>query len=444
MKSSKDKLLGFSLSFLLLASVGIFLFFLILRIEQHPATQGNSLNDLNHTNNGSTTTVKLLSEEGSTSEGLKELVDGNNQLAFDLYAQYKAEDENVFYSPYSIITALSMTYEGARGKTAEEMASVLHLPSNASIRQPAFAKLFNEMNKKGKKYQLNTANALWAQKDFTFLPDYFNTIDKYYGGKVENVDFVHETEAVRKRINTWVEDQTNKKIQNLIPEGILNEMTRLVLTNAIYFKGTWLKQFDSKETSNMDFYTSGTVSEKVPMMHLPNDEEAKFNYAETNDLQVLELPYTGSELSMLILLPKENDQTVVEKYLTKEKFADLKEQLKEEQVDIYLPKFKFETKYFLTDTLKKMGMKEAFTNAADFSGMDGEKDLMISQVIHQAFVEVNEEGTEAAAATAVVVELKATMQDIKEFKADHPFIFVIQQKSTGNILFMGRVSDPSK
>jgi serpin B len=374
-------------------------------------------------------------------QDVSSVVNANNQFAFDLYSKYKSKDGNIFYSPYSISSALAMTYEGARGKTAEEMQAVFHFPQDASRRRDSFSKIYQQINKKDKKYKLSTANALWVQKDYKFLDDYFSLVDKYYGGKVTNLDFVNETEASRLTINSWVEEQTNNKIKDLIPPGILNSLTRLVLTNAIYFKGFWIKQFDKKDTKEEDFRISPDNKIKAQMMRLTG-EEANFNYAETDKLQILELPYEGNELSMLILLPKGDDLKAVEESLSSEKLSEWKSLLRSEEVNIYLPKFKFETKYFMAQDLKKMGMPTAFSLEADFSGMTGQRDLFISQVIHQAFVDVNEEGTEAAAATAVMME--TGLAEPKIFKADHPFIFIIQERETGNILFIGRVSDPIK
>ena len=377
----------------------------------------------------------------ATPEKVSAVVNANNEFAFDLYSKYKDEKEgNIFFSPYSISTALAMTYEGARGQTAEEMQNVFHFPDE-SIRRPGFAKLHNEINKKDKKYQLSTANALWAQQDYKFLDQYFNTIERYYDGDVTNLDFVGETEKSRVTINNWVEDKTKNKIKDLIPRGAIDYSTRLVLTNAIYFKGDWVLQFDKKKTRETDFKVSPEKTVKVQMMSLTGDK-AKFNYAETEQLQILEMPYEGDELSMLVLLPKENNLKLLEDSINKEKLDELKGMLSERKVSVYMPRFKFETKYLMAKDLAEMGMPSAFSMNADFSGMTGNMDLFISKVIHQAFVEVNEEGTEAAAATAVIVALKGSMSDY--FMADHPFMFIIQQKDTGNILFMGRVVDPGK
>jgi len=384
-------------------------------------------------------TPGTVDDTTATADGTAKVVSGNNQFAFDMYKELSS-DENLFISPWSISTALAMTYEGARGQTADEMVQTLHLMEDDSVRRSGFASLYNTLNTKDAEYQLSTANALWAEQTYAFLPDYLDTVKKFYGGKTTNLDFIGASEESRKTINTWVEDQTQDKIKDLIPKGVITPLTTLVLTNAIYFKGDWVLEFDKEKTSKQGFRTgSGTV--EADMMMLTGDK-AEFKYTETDDLQMIELPYKGDKLSMLVLLPNEDDISSLEKSLSAEKLNELRDELQEQRVDVYLPKFKFETKYFLCEALKAMGMPAAFSpGGADFSGMDGTRNLFISKVIHQAFVDVNEEGTEAAAATAVVMD-RAIMQNAV-FRADHPFIFIIQEKETGSILFLGKVADPT-
>jgi len=356
-------------------------------------------------------------DSGFTQQGIEEVINANNQFAFDLYSELnKNGQENIFYSPYSISAALAMTYEGAKGKTAEEMKSIFHFPED-NILRPNFAAMYNSINKGNKAYQLSTGNALWVQQDYPFLQDYLTTVEKYYGGKAANLDFIKETEKSRQTINSFIEEQTNNKIKDLIPEEVLSPLTRLVLTNAIYFKGTWEWEFDKGDTRNQDFKITPENIVQVPMMFMEPDK-AMLNYADLEKLQILELPYKGDEISMLILLPKQgedydfetgevitSDYTLEDIELNSEKLKELKSQMKETKLDsIYLPKFEFDTKYFMADTLSKMGMPTAFNpSSADFSEMDGTRNLFISAVIHQAYVKVDEEGTEAAAATAVVV-----------------------------------------
>lgn len=373
------------------------------------------------------------------------IVEANNQFAFDYYLKIKdKESDNIFFSPFSISSAIAMTYEGAKGQTSQEIQNVFHFPKDITTIRKQYAQIFNNLNKKNKKYQLNIANALWAQKDYKFSKEYFDLIERYYSGNVTNLDFITKPEKSRTTINNWVEDKTNNKIKNLIPSGSINDSTRLILTNAIYFKGNWLDQFDKDLTTDENFYIEKNNTIITKMMQRT---DGKFNYYENNDIQILEIPYSEKELSMIIILPKNKDLKSLEKSISTENLQEWKSNLVEQKVDIFIPRFKFETKYLIADDLKQMGMPISFTDNADFSGMTGKKDLKISEVIHQAFVEVNEEGTEAAAATAVVImeftSIEQPAHKLPIFRADHPFIFLIQENSTENILFMGRVVNPN-
>ncbi len=377
----------------------------------------------------------------ATEEGVQKLVEGNNQLAFELYEKLLEEQGNVFFSPWSIESALGMTYEGTKGQTAEEMEKVLHLPADETERWSSFAMLYNEINEPNPDFRLHTANALWAQQGFPFEEEFFETVESYYKGKAENVDFKTDAEGIRQTINAWVESHTNSRIKNIIPKGALNRLTRLVLTNAIYFKGNWALEFDEADTKKEDFET-GSGAVKADMMALYGE---KFNYAETEGMQVLEMPYKGNKLSMLVLLPKEGLASI-EEGLDAEKLAEIKGMLQKEEVEVHFPKFKFETKYYMAPTLAEMGMPALFKpGLADLSGMGGTRgDLYVTHAIHQAFVEVNEEGTEAAAATVVIVGITSVEPtEPKVFRADHPFIFIIQDKENGEILFLGKVQDPT-
>lgn len=379
---------------------------------------------------------------GSTPQGIQEVVNANNKFAFDLYTELdKSQDGNIFYSPYSVSAALAMTYEGAKGQTADEMKSVFHFPESNTLR-PNFAAIYNDINQGSNTYELRTGNALWVQQDYPFLEDYTNRVEKYYGGKAANLDFKTETEKSRQTINSFIEEQTNNKIKDLLPPGSLSALTRLILTNAIYFKGTWEWEFEKSDTRDQDFKITPTNVVKTPMMYMDPDK-ARFNYVDIGDLQILELPYKGEKISMLILLPTE-DLNSIEPSLTAEKLSEYKTKIQETKLDaIYLPKFEFDTKYTLNENLKALGMSTAFDpNNADFSGMTESEKIWIDFVIHQAYVKVDEKGTEAAAATAVGMIGSAMPRNV--FRADHPFIFIIQEKETGNILFMGRMSNPTE
>ena len=384
----------------------------------------------------------ILDDTDSTPQGIDLVIEGNNKLAFDLYSKLTEKpQENIFFSPYSISYALTMTYEGAGGQTAEEMSQVLHIVENDTVRRSSSAAIYNDINKKNKKYSLSTANALWTHLDYKFSEDYIKTIENYYGGEATNLDFINDSEKSRQTINMWVEDKTNEKIKNIIPQGFLSESTRLVLINAIYFKGVWAKQFKEKHTQDEDFTTTSGEKIKTPMMRLLRGD---FKYAETDEIQILEMDYKGEDLSMLIILPRENNLDDIESSLTNEKLKLWESMLSEQYLNIYIPKFKFETSYTISEYLKQMGIKNAFSHSsANFSKIDGTGNLFISDVLHKAFVEVNEEGTEAAAATSVVVNTAESVSpEPKIFRADHPFIFIIQQKNTQNILFLGRVGNP--
>jgi serpin B len=421
-----------------LAIVFSLVILIVVRFSGSKSSKGDTFEKSDNTSVLSLSQDKKLDSESDVNN----VVNSSNQFAFDLYSNLKGEKGNIFFSPYSISTAMAMTYEGARGQTAEEIRQVFHYPDDINVLRQGYTETINQINKKDKKYELHTANALWAQGNYPFLPEYFKTVEKYYGGKVTNVDFARDTENSRLTINQWVEDQTNNRIKDLIPQGVIDSLTRLVLTNAIYFKGNWENQFPKGNTKEAEFRVSADKKVRMPMMFI---REGKFNYTENEALQLLELPYEGNELSMLVLLPK-HELSEVDPYLKADKLKSLKENLRRVEIDVYLPRFKFETKYLMggeQGLLGRMGMPLAFSELkADFSGMTGRPDLYITEVVHQAFVEVNEEGTEAAAATGIILGAKMVMEKLV-FRADHPFIFIIQHRDTGNILFMGRVIDPS-
>ncbi len=382
----------------------------------------------------------LINDLDIDPQSVDEVVTSNNRFAFDLYSLYRKHPDNIFYSPYSLLAALAMTYEGARGQTAEEMARVFYLPED-EVRWSGLAGFYNAINQPDREYVLDTANALWPAQDYHFLDDYFEVIERYYRGKIEPLDYVTDPEGSRLTINNWVEEQTRDKIKNLIPAGFIDPLTRLVLTNAIYFKGQWLTEFDPDLTRNESFYVNEDKEIEVPMMRR-TDEEAVFDYARLDDVQILSLPYKGEEVAMTIILPDRGQLEAVEASLSLEQLNYYRSALNRQRVDVYLPRFKMDTKYIMNDDLSDLGMPSAFSSQADFSGLTGARDLYISAVIHQAFVEVNEEGTEAAAATGVVMQELAIM-DLPVFRADRPFIFLIEHLETGAILFMGRVVDLS-
>jgi serpin B len=378
----------------------------------------------------------------NNNEDLKVVSQGINKFSFDLYKKLKDKnkEENLFYSPASISIALAMTYAGARGNTEKQMANVLNFTLPQDRLHPAYSKLIENL-KSNKDYELSIANALWLQKDYKYLQEFLNIMEKYYKGGFNEVDFEANPEGARIKINDWVSKETKEKIKDILNPKDITSLTRLVLTNAIYFKGKWQTEFNKKSTKDEDFYLINGQKTKVKMMYQKNT----FNYYENDDLQLLEMPYKGDNVSMVIILPKAGKFKTVEDMMDEKKLQEWIKSATKTEVETYIPRFKFTQRFELGKNLSDMGMKDAFSAAADFSGINGKKDLYISRVIHKAFVDVNEEGTEAAAATAVVIETKALI--IKKpvvFKADHPFIFLIRDKEVGSILFMGRVMDPNK
>lgn len=387
---------------------------------------------------------KALDDSQATQQGVNDLVLANNKFAIDYYNKIDT-GKNIFFSPFSISTALAMTYEGASGKTAEEMQNVFYFPENDLERRASFAKIYNSLNNSVSKgnYDLSIANSLWAEQTYEFYQSYFDLIEKYYYGKVNNVDFVNYPEEQRQKINAWVEEQTKNKIKDLLPEtppSITTE-TRLVLTNAIYFKGDWATKFKEENTKQEDFFVSENNIVKAQLM----EQEEEFFYYKDNEFQYLELPYKGEEISMLIILPLNNEGKINYDFdiPTAEQLMELKEKMFKQEVIVRIPKIKLETKYEMKKDLQEMGLREAFTNSANFSKMDPENFVRISEIYHKAFVEINEEGTEAAAATAVVIIEKTAFVQTELFKANKPFAFIIKNNNE-EILFMGKIVDPTK
>jgi serpin B len=390
----------------------------------------------------------LLYADGAETESVTEagraaVVEGNNAFAVALYHQLGGQTGNLFFSPESISTALAMAYAGARGNTASEMAKALHYTLPPGQLHPAMGALLRNLNAPHSDYQLNVANALWAQQGYTFLDQFLNLLKTDYGAGLQQVDFKGAPEAARSTINQWVEQKTEDKIKDLLAPGALRPDTRLVLTNAIYFKGDWQTQFDKAQTRNEDFYLSQTKSATAPLMH----REGSFGYFDGGTFQVLEIPYKSNELSLIVLLPKERSGLPgLENTMTASKMQQwLSKVAPVSKVIVTIPRFKSTQEFELSAALRALGMPQAFASGADFSGMTGKRDFAISAVIHKAFVDVNEEGTEAAAATAVTMRALAMRAGPAPpvFRADHPFIFLIRDNSSRSILFMGRITDPA-
>ncbi|XP_019640737.1 PREDICTED: leukocyte elastase inhibitor-like isoform X1 [Branchiostoma belcheri] len=374
---------------------------------------------------------------------MEQLSAANTEFALSLYRQLCGDGGNVFFSPYSISVALAMTSLGARGSTEAAMKGTLcYKDMSNDVLHSTFSTLHQQLYASDK-YTLQTANRLYGEQTYSFLQDFLNATKKNYGAELASVDFKGAAEQVRGTINKWVEEQTKDKIKDLIPAGAVDAMTRLVLVNAIYFKGNWDKQFKAEMTQDMDFNINNNEKVKVPMMKM----EEKFNYGEFQDqkFRVLELPYVEKELSMLIFLPDEVEGIRnLESALTATTLQTVSSQMYSTKVNLMLPRFKLEQDFSLGETLKKMGMGEAFSDGADFSGMSAAADLFISEVVHKAFVEVNEEGTEAAAATGVRMKMRMMPRPPVPFLVDHPFMFLIRDNRSSSVLFLGRMSKPTE
>ena len=376
------------------------------------------------------------------------LVMDNTAFAVDLFNRLSVAEGNLFFSPHSISTALAMTYAGARGNTEGEMMQALCFSLRQEELHPAFAELESEIARAQASgdVALHVANSLWPHANSPFLDEFLELLQKHYGVSITPVDYA-DAEAARETINGWVEQRTLEKIRELIPQGILNALTRLVLVNAIYFKGEWRSGFEPERTEETLFFLAPGTTVQAPMM----TQVQTFGYAEDDDLQILELPYAGENFSMIILLPRQKDGLErLEQKLNLTNLGRWRNRIGARRVEVFLPKFKTTSMFRLDDTLKTMGMIDAFDERrADFSGMDGRELLYLAAVLHKAFVDVSEEGTEAAAATGAVVGLKMSAPSGSPppppvFRADRPFLFLIQENTTESILFMGRVADPTR
>jgi len=375
---------------------------------------------------------------------LAELVSGNSAFAFDLYQAIREGDGNLFYSPYSISLALAMTYAGARGETEQQMADTLQFTLPQDRLHPAFNTLDLELAGRGEGaegqdggFRLNIVNSIWGQDGYSFLPQFLDTLAENYGAGLRLLDFVKAPDESRGVINDWVSDETEGKIQDLLPQGSITSATVLVLTNAIYFNAAWEYPFEEELTHDGPFHLLDGSQVTVPMM----EQREYFGYAEGEGYQAVELPYDGGELSMVIFLPEDGRFEEFVSALDGERVASILKDINPQEVHLTMPKFTYESGFRLKETLAGMGMPAAFA-AADFSGMDGTRHLFIDDVYHKAFVSVDEAGTEAAAATAVVVA-RAAPTPPKEVTVDRPFIFMIRDIETGAILFLGHVVNPA-
>ncbi len=402
---------------------------------------------------GEIRSAKERAEPSAASADLAALGNGNRAFAFDLYRTLRSQDGNLFYSPHSISQALAMTYAGARGQTASQMADTLRFSLTQDRLHPAFNALDLDLASRGKDsqgkdgegFRLNIVNAVWGQEDYEFLEPFLDVLAESYGAGVRPADFIAAPEESRVAINDWVAESTEDRIKDLIPPDVINSLTRMVLTNAIYFNAVWSYPFDEANTRERPFHPLDGGSVDVPMMRTSEG----FGYASGDGYQAVDLPYDGHELSMTVLLPDSGRFGEFEDSLDAALVDRVIADLEGAYVTLELPKFKFESQFRLAETLKAMGMSNAFDRStSDFSGMDGKsciagdaECLYIRDVIHKAFVSVDEKGTEAAAATAVVEQLESAPMNPVSVTVDRPFIFLIRDLETGAVLFVGRVTE---
>ena len=380
---------------------------------------------------------------GDAPSDVERLAADNTRFALELYSRLAVDEGNVLFSPYSISTVLAMTYAGARGETAAQMAGTLHFTLEDEQLHAAFAEAEARLRKAERPgVQLHVANSLWPQEGYPFLDAYMNLVKEHYGVTITPLNYKASLGAARATINRWVEKKTHDKIKDLLLPPDLSPLTRLVLVNAIYFKARWQTQFKPGDTRDAPFHITPERAVQTSMM----SGKPPCRYGSFPTCDVLDLPYAGGGISMTILLPKEVDGIrKLEAELSADAIDRWLRELRHQDVLVFLPRFKTTCRFQLNDTLVEMGMRDAFDIVrANFAGMDGRPDnLYISAAIHKAFMEVNEEGTEAAAATAVVMTERAMPARPPTFRADHPFVFLIREIRTGSILFAGRISDPN-
>lgn len=370
-----------------------------------------------------------------------EIAAANNAFAFNMYSQLArlkaGEQENIFFSPHSIFAAMAICYEGAENTTKEQISNVFYFPIDKTVLRESFKEMSGRINTEKDNYKLETANGLWVQEGYPVKEEYILNVKDYYEGNVSNLDFAEKPDSSRDAINEWVEDKTNNKIKNLVPQDSITPDTRIIITNAVYFNGKWIYVFDKELTDKDTFYPAEGEKISVDMMHSAEN----FAYGENSDAKIIELPYKGNNLSMYVVLPKENNIEKFEAEFELKDYTELKNNMNfAAEVKTSLPKFSFETKTELSDPLIEMGVADAF-GPADFTGIS-HNPLKVSRVIHQAFIDVYEEGTEATAATMIEMDKGCAVSDTKEFKVDHPFMFFIEDKQTDCILFMGKVEYP--
>ena len=401
-----------------------------------------------HSSSGEITVAKssLAQEKPVVDPADREsLVTGNIRFAVDFYRQLAVEDGNVFFSPYSISSALAMTYGGAKGATKQEMREVLHFTLDSALLHKNFNALEDDILSDSD-IKLSIVNQTWGEYRTVFKQEYLDLLAVNYGTGINLVDFAGDPDGCRELINSWIADQTSDKIPDLLPEESIDAATTLALTNAIYFYGNWQTQFDKGLTVDKPFYRSPDDTVNAAMMSFSDnpDETMQFRYTKNDYCSALELPYTGNRFAMTVILPADSNLSGFEQQLSVDRISQITEQLETEDVHVTLPAFSFTSASLpLKRKFMNLGMNNPFTGEADFTGICESPRIFIDDIHHKAFINVNEEGTESAAASGVVMVWESAQQ-VERFVANRPFFFMIRDRETGTILFMGRVVDPTQ
>jgi serpin B len=384
------------------------------------------------------TLIWPLAAQATASEGRTAVVRGSNRFAVDLYHRVRGEEGNLLMAPLSLYAAFGMTYGGARSRTAEEMADVLHVEIAPEPLHRELGSLLRDLESSAIGNRLQLANAVWPQSGRPLLAEFVRLCAESYGAQIESLDFENSTEGALRTINRWFADQTEERVPELLEPGDLAPATAIALTNVVHFRGEWLGRFEARFTEQAPF----TLADGTQVEHALMHRSGRFGFFEDAELQVLELPYSGERLSMVVVLPRRHDGLPgIEEELSAGRLAELVGKLEQKFVRVALPRFTIATRLELSETLKEMGMSTAFEREADFSGITGARDLWIDLVVHGSSVELTEEGTEAAAGTAVVLKKGP---GATEFRADHPFLFLIRDRLSGSILFLGRLEQPAQ
>lgn len=377
----------------------------------------------------------------SLAQTRQQAAQGNNQFTMELYHKIRKEPVNMFYSPLSISSAFAMTYAGAKGETAKQMQSTFHYGQNAPAFHQDYAELQSLLNKETNNLSLSLANAVWIQSGLKLESAYENTLTKYYKAGLERTSFSDDPDGSRERINNWVEEKTHNKITDLLPRSAIRQSTQMILVNALYFKGAWQNPFNKEATVQDTFYVFKKCATDATFMN----QSFTGYYYEDDLAQVVEMPYKGGQVSFVLIVPKKRfDLLAVEKAFNEKRYQNYLRKMTNTRINLSMPKFTMECSYSLSEPLKQLGLKDAFGSSADFSGMTKETKLVIDKVLHKTFIEVNEKGTEAAAATAITMVKSSFVREMATVNANHPFMFLLKDNRSSAILFMGRVMDPNE